>query len=194
MPVELLKFLQSIGAISTIESSGDGGSTEPTSSDNPGDDGNPSSTDEIEDDEPLGEPGKKALIAEREARKEADDARKQAEKDLSAAQARIKELEDASNGDQKLRDDLAVVTKERDKLKAEKESSELRAEVLSEKKVPQNGHALVRGATREELEASADAVLDLLKSAHHIPAPRERSGQKPASVAAGREMFANDKK
>lgn len=194
MDPKLLRLLQTIGYLNFATDPADepGGGDKAAGS--AGDEGNDPESDDDKD-EKLGEPGKKALVAER-------DARKQAEKDLAEARARLKDLEDAGKtDDQKLRDEhetlkaeLAKVTKERDDLVSEKTVAELRTTVLGEKEVPKEGHALVRGATREELEASADAVLELLKSTHRMPAPRDRSGGTQASVAAGREMFAHERK
>ena len=97
-------------------------------------------------DEPLGAPGLAALKSEREAKAAA-------EKRAADAEARIKAFEDAQKTDaQKQADRLAEIERENAELK----SAKTRAEVAAAKGVPA---ALLSGATQQELEASADALI-----------------------------------
>lgn len=97
-------------------------------------------------DEPLGAPGLAALKSEREAKAAA-------EKRAAAAEARIKEFEDAQKTEaEKQAERLAEFERENAELK----SAKTRAEVAAAKGVPA---ALLTGSTQEELEASADALI-----------------------------------
>lgn len=187
-----LKFLQSIGAIACVtDPAGEaGGDDESKSAEGASKDDNPKPAGD--GDEPLGEPGKKALVAER-------DARKQAEKDRDAALARIKEFEDAGKtDDQKLRDEfeqirtsLDTITKERDALVSEKATSKLRAEVLEAKEVPERLRKWVKGSTKEELETAADAVLADFRDENpvNIPGPKKRETTPKVGVSAGGDLY-----
>lgn len=96
--------------------------------------------------EPLGAPGLAALKSEREAKAAA-------EKRAAAAEARIKEFEDAQKTDaEKQAERLAEFERENAELK----SAKTRAEVAAAKGVPAS---LLSGSTQDELEASADALL-----------------------------------
>lgn len=186
-----LKFLQSIGAIAFVTDptgeSGSGG--DPKSSEGGDKGGDPKSAD---GDEPLGDGGKKALVAER-------DARKQAEKDRDAAIARVKEFEDAGKtDDQKLRDEfeqlrtnLAAITQERDELVSEKATGKLRTEVLEAKDVPERLRKWVTGSTKEELEQSAAAVLEDFRDENpvNIPGPKKRETTPKVGVSAGGDLY-----
>lgn len=185
MDPKYLMFLQSIGAIACVTDPADeaGGSEEPTGTEGDGD---------KDGDEPLREPGKKALVAEREARE-------QAEKDLRAANARIKEFEDAGKSDdQKLRDEyeqmktqLAEITADRDNLVAEKTTSKLRSEVLDAKEVPERLRKWVTGSSKEELESSADSVLEDFRDENpvNIPGPKKRETAPKVGVSAGGDLY-----
>lgn len=97
-------------------------------------------------DEPLGAPGLSALKSEREAKAAA-------EKRAAAAEAKVKEFEDRDKSEtQKQQEALAQAQKELADLTVAK----TRAEVAAAKGVPA---ALLNGATQEELEASADALI-----------------------------------
>lgn len=97
-------------------------------------------------DDPLGAPGLAALKSEREAKAAA-------EKRAAAAEARIKEFEDAQKTEaEKQAERLAEFERENAELK----SAKTRAEVAAAKGVPAS---LLSGSTQEELEASADALI-----------------------------------
>lgn len=97
-------------------------------------------------DEPLGAPGLAALKSEREAKAAA-------EKRAAAAEARIKEFENAQKTEaEKQAEALAEAKAELANLLAAK----TRAEVAAAKGVPVE---LLAGSTQEELEASADALI-----------------------------------
>ena len=100
-------------------------------------------------DEPLGEPGKKALVAEREARK-------QAQANLAALQ---KQIDDANKtAEQKAAEELA----EAKKAVAASDAKALRYEIAAEKGVDLKLASRLVGTTREDLEADADKLLGLL--------------------------------
>ena len=109
------------------------------------------------EDQPLGEAGEKALEAFKQRAREAEARIKELEP--LAAQAR--EIEEAQKSEvQKAQDKLA---KEAEARKAA-ESKLLRFEVAAEKEVPADALDFLVGDTREELEAKADKLLELVKS------------------------------
>ncbi|AEI11824.1 hypothetical protein [Cellulomonas gilvus] len=142
------------------------------------DDGVPSDS----GDEPLGEPGKKALVAEREARAKA-------EADL--AQLR-KEIEDSKkSAEQRAADDLAQA--QRDAAAADLRA--LRYEVAAAKGLDLQLAPRLTGATKAELEADAEALKALIPTTAPTPKPDPSQGggggaDKATSVAAGRSLFA----
>ena len=97
-------------------------------------------------DELLGEPGKAALQAEREARKAAD-------KELNDLRAKLQAIEDKDKTDQQRADDELAKTRQEI---ADLTVAKTRAEVAATKGVPV---ALLSGTTQAEVEASADALL-----------------------------------
>lgn len=97
-------------------------------------------------DEPLGAPGLAALKSEREAKAAA-------EKRAAAAEARIKEFEDAQKTESEKQADALAEAKSQ---LAELTVAKTRAEVAAAKGVPAD---LLNGSTQEELEASADALI-----------------------------------
>lgn len=105
------------------------------------------------DPDKLGEGGVKALQSER-------DARSRAEKDLSAANARIKELEDATKStDDRERERVANLEKsdrEKDGTISGLESKLLRYEIAAAKGLDLKAALRLQGSTREEIEADAD--------------------------------------
>lgn len=103
-------------------------------------------------DEKLGEPGIKALHAER-------DARKQAEKDLEETRARIKELEDASKSDDQKQAERLQTLEQSDRQKDSKISS-LEADLTRYRVAAAEGLDLeaaerLRGSTEDEIRADA---------------------------------------
>ena len=101
----------------------------------------------------LGEAGKKALEAERAARKEAD-------KLLADARNKIKEFEDRDKSEtQKLQEERDALKAKADRLEIEN----LRRDVAAEKGIDLKAANRLVGTTREELEADADALFEVLK-------------------------------
>lgn len=103
----------------------------------------------------LGEAGKKAIQAEREARKNA-------EKELADVRAKVKEFEDRD------KTETQRITEERDALKAKADRLEvenLRRDVAIAKGIPLEAAGRLVGTTRDELEADADALATVLKGA-----------------------------
>lgn len=137
--------------------------------------------------EALGEGGKKALDAEREARKEADKAARAAKAELKALAAEVEALKDrdrtdieraeaAKKRDQEEKDALA---RERD----EAVTALLRYEVAAEKGLTGEAVNLLSGGSREELEARADSILALLDAAKPKNGPVvPAEGKSPAGV------------
>ena len=113
----------------------------------------------------------KALIErERAAAKAADDARK-------AAEAKVQEFEEKDKSElEKL---TGKLTKAETKA-AEAESKLLRFTVAAEKQIPAEAVDLLQGTTREDLEANADKILELVKS-------RNANEEKPDFDGGARE-------
>lgn len=114
----------------------------------------PPATGGQDDDQPLGEPGKRALQAER-------DARAQAQKDLTAAQNRIKELEDAGKTDAQRQSERLTELEQTDRQK-DTTIAALQADLLRYKVAAAEGLDLeaaerLRGTTEDELRADAKA-------------------------------------
>lgn len=120
-------------------------------------------------DDALGEAGKKALNAEREARKEA-------EKRLKELDARVKEFEDRDKTEQeRAQEHLERLTGDLDATRASLAAAELnlaRVEVAHAKGIPTELVPRLRGETREELEADADALLEIVGK-REAEAPRK---------------------
>lgn len=194
MDPKLLALLQLVGALQfatdPTDEGGGGGGSSPTSSDDPAGTGdNPKSADadvEPEDeDEPLGEPGIKALKSERiraaQAKKRAD-----------AAEARLKEIEDAEKTElQRAQERVAELEKTTQAYEAEKTRTQLRASVLASKNVPSEWADFVTGDTEDEMNKAADRILANLSQADRGPALRPTSGNPGGSVEAGREAAKN---
>lgn len=140
---------------------------DPTKTDDPVDD---KSKDDPTPDPDAG--AKKALEAERAARREA-------EKQLKEFQAKLKEIEDKDKSEvDKLREQLAELTKDRDALQA----NALRAEIAMAKGLTAAQAKRLVGATREELEADADEILEAFPTKGGVTPPPSR---KPASDLRG---------
>lgn len=107
-------------------------------------------------DEPLGDGGKKALDAEREARRQADKA---------LADLR-KEIEDSKKtAEQKASDALNAAQRTAD----ENAARALRYEVAAAKGLDLSLAARLSGTTKEELEADADSLMELIPKATAQP-------------------------
>lgn len=120
-------------------------------------------------DDALGDAGKKALHAEREARKEA-------EKRLKELDARVKEFEDRDKTEQeRAQEHLERLTGDLDATRASLAAAELnlaRVEVAHAKGIPAELVPRLRGETREELEADADELLGIVGK-REAEAPRK---------------------
>ena len=132
--------------------SGDNGQDSGNTQD-PGNTQAPSSQDPDQG-ETLGEHGKRALNAEREARK-------QAEKDLHAAQSRVRELEDATKSDgQKQAErlqELEQTDREKDTTIASLQADLMRFRVAAAEGLDLEAAERLRGTTEDEIRADAKA-------------------------------------
>jgi hypothetical protein len=120
----------------------------------------------------LGDAGKRALDNERKARRAA-------EKRLAELEAKVKETEDAEKSElQRLQDKVDELTKRAEAAEAKAH----RYEVAAEKGLtPAQARRLV-GATKEELEADADAMVEelgLKKPEEEKPADEETEEETP---------------
>lgn len=115
---------------------------------------NPPANDGKDGDEPLGEGGKKALQAER-------DARTQAQKALTDAQNRIKELEDATKTDEQKRADrvqeLESSDRQKDTTIAGLQADLMRFRVAAAEGLDLEAAERLRGTTEDEIRADAKA-------------------------------------
>lgn len=145
--------------------------------------------------EALGEGGIKALQAEREARKQADNARKEIEAKLAAANAEIErfqagertELENAQHAAQK----QAEATAEAVKRAEAAEAALLRFEVAQAKGLTGEALDLLTGTTREELEAKADSILKIMDSHKNTVPVVPGEGHSPEVRSGPEQDFAN---
>jgi hypothetical protein len=102
----------------------------------------------------LGDAGKKALEAERAARRDAD-------KQLRAVQEELKKLQDKDKSEtDRLRDEVEQLKAQ----SAEGAAKALRAEVALSKGLSAAHAKRLVGTTREELEADADEILEAFPS------------------------------
>jgi hypothetical protein len=112
----------------------------------------------------LGEAGKKALAAERAAKKAA-------EKQLSELTKRLQEYEDRDKTEaQKLAERAAAAEQERDALML----TALRQRVALEKGLPAQLADRLKGSTEEEMSADADELLALVPATDLTAAPGPR--------------------
>lgn len=144
--------------------------------------------------DPLGEPGIKALQAERDARQKAEQ---------ESAKLR-KQIEDSKkSAEQKAADDLAAATRATAEADARAASAALdvaRFQAAAKHGVPLSMAGRIQGSTPEEIDADAKGLADLLgqggpgKPWPMPAADRSQGGgagsDKGASVSAGRELFA----
>ena len=178
MDPQLMNLLQIVGALAFADSPDDTGG----SASAPADDAKDSDENGDDDqDKPLGENGIKALKSERlraaEAKKRAD-----------AAEARLKELEDAEKTElQRAQERVAELEKANQAYEDTKRRTELRASVLATKNVPSEWADFVTGDTEDEMNKAADRILANLSSADSGPVLRSTSGQPGGSVESGRE-------
>ena len=127
--------------------------------------------------EGLGEGGKKALSAEREARKAA-------EKAAAELKAKLDEIEQANLSDLEKAQQAAKAATDR---LAEMEATSLRQKVAIEKGVPAKWVDRLRGDTEEELAADADQILADIQQSPTTPKPDLSQGSQgtpqPATAA-----------
>ncbi len=148
--------------------------------------GNPETTDQTETPPPgeeLGDGGKKAIEAEREARK-------QAERQLRQAKAALKEYEEQAAQIAQLREQAEIA----EKRAIEAEQERLRQKVASDKGVPVSR---LTGVTEEELSAAADELIAWRDQSKPPapPAPAKRPDHESLrSGASGVENTASDPK
>lgn len=146
-------------------------------------------------DEKLGEPGIKALQAER-------DARSRAEKDLADARAALQKIEDEKLSDiDRARKEVADSNARLEALGLEN----ARLAALANHPVPKDYQDLVTGHDAESFAASAKKVAALAAAAEgrgKLPDPVRESGSRSTtettstggSISAGRAMFADKNK
>lgn len=133
---------------------------------------------------------RRALMAERRAARTA-------RQELAAAQARLKELEDASKTEEQRREDSAKeLQSENASLKSENDRKDallLRYEVAAAKGLDLKAASRLQGTTREEIEADAADWIRQWGSGSGTQPPQQdpgqgaRSGQRPSSYSQGAE-------
>lgn len=138
-------------------------------------------TDEQHGDE-LGERGKAAIAAEREARKATERKLREAQTRLQESQAQLKEYEDKNKSElQKLveRVEAAELAKvEAERAKAEAEMTAMRSRVAASKGVPMSA---LTGTTEDELIAAADELLAWRAAQSGVKRPPASPGKSGAS-------------
>lgn len=133
----------------------------------------------------LGDAGKRALTAER-------DARKAAERELADARARLKEIEDANLSEiEKAKRDAEEARSELASLQLES----TRSRIALEKGVPSDLIEFITGDTAEEMAAKADVLVARLAPASTSPKPDRTQGtssvqQKATTADQFSEFFA----
>lgn len=144
-------------AVDSVEPTGDPVETEPTTD--------------------LGDAGKKALAAERAAKRAA-------EKRAAELEARVQEFEDSNKSEQ---EKAAARAEAAEKRAAEAEAKALRLEVADELKVPANLRKFLTASTADDLREQATALMDELTAAtagqRTTPRPDPTQGAKPDGVA-----------
>jgi hypothetical protein len=139
-------------------------------------------------DEQLGEGGKKALTAER-------DARSVAEKALATANARIKELEDATKSEDDKRNErfnaLEKSDKEKDATISTQAAKILRYQIAAQKGLDLTAAERLIGNTKEEIEADADDFAKKFgsKRVGEVPGAGER-GHDASTAQPGQSRMA----
>ncbi len=147
-------------------------------------------TEPVDQHDDLGDAGKKAIDAEREARKTAEKDAREAKKAVAAALLKVKEYEDRDKSEtQKAAERIAELEKalaDKDTVIAAKDKAAVRAKVAETKGVPAN---LVTGDTPEEMEASAEAALEWAGTGRK-PIGALRSGASASNSADPKEKAA----
>ncbi len=125
-------------------------------------------------DDGLGDAGKRALDSERKARRDAEGKLKKAEDQLE----QLKRDGDSSKSEmEKVREQITKLEKRAE----EAELKVLRAEIAQKKNLPPALARWLHGASREELEANADELLEAVgkKSDGAKPDGESKDGAKP---------------
>lgn len=168
--------------------SGTGGGSADTGDGTSGDDStgddSDDSDDDSEDDEPLGPAGRKALAA----------ARAKASEATRHAAALQKQIDDSKKtAEEKAADDLAAAQRDA----ADAHLKALKYEVAAAKGIDLKLAPRLTGATKAELEADADVLMESIPTpTGGTPKPDRSQGggsggtDKGASVSAGRDLFA----
>lgn len=140
-------------------------------------------TPETESDESLGESGKKALDAEREARKALEKQLREVGKAREALEGKVREFEDRDKSET---EKLTGRIKELEQLYAQSQQSLsakdvdiLRRDVARDKNVPVSA---VTGTTKEEMEAAADSLLEWRGSQPKKPTGFQSGASAPNSA------------
>ena len=151
-------------------------------------------------DEQLGDAGKKALNAEREARKTADAAAADLKKQLDAANAQLAaakndglpEWQQKFNALQEKLDGALAAQKQAEEAAQAATLAQLRTDRASAKGLPAALAKKLTGTTSDELDAEIDELLPHLGTAGPKPNPQQGnpSQSRGGSLAAGRERYA----
>ncbi|MDO4240850.1 hypothetical protein, partial [Micrococcus sp.] len=153
---------------------------------NEADAGTEATTDGDEPDEALGEPGKKALQAEREAKKVAEQSAKDAQTALAAEQQAHTTAKERVAA---LEADLAQVKEQAATAAATQRELDL-MKALYEHRVPAEHRHLVKGDTAEELMAAAESIAQLAARPGVVPLSGTTGTTSPhtSSLDAGRDL------
>ena len=153
-------------------------------------------TNQQADENALGDAGKRALDAERRARKEADKRIAEYEKRLNDAQKRIDSFEDANRDELEKREHKLKKAQE----ELEKKSRELDAlnrkvlttRIAAEYDLPQDMASRLQGDTEQDLREDAEKLQALLapRSAR-IPAPVRQEGANSGNSRTAAQSFAD---
>lgn len=172
----------------------EGNTGEGAEGDKPGDSDNPTGeAGDPGDNNPLGEKGLKALQAERYAREKA-------EKDLKAAQKKIADLEAQPNsGPDPDPSDSQSGESGPDDAGDSGDSAEQSLEIarlsaLIDHPVPKEYRHLVKGDTKEDIEASAKAISELAKRPGVVHESGTGGDTKPGSISEHRAQIRARKK
>lgn len=169
--------------------------------DNPnpnGPQGDPAPSDEPAPD--LGEGGKKALTAERDARKAAETAVKDLQKQLDEATSKLAavttdglpEWQQQINALKSQLDGEVTARKQAENEAAQAKLSQLRLDRATAKSLPPVLAKKLTGTTAEDIDAEIDELLPLVTSGGPRPNPQQGtpSHGRGGSVSAGRERYA----
>lgn len=145
--------------------------------------------------EALGDAGKKALQAEREARRHAETEKRALEARLVELTDRV-EVFEAGNRSEIENARIAAERLEAAKQEAETKAAEaearlLRYEVAQEKGLTGDALNLLTGSTRDELEAKADSILALIEQRVSAPPVVKQEGHSPEQTSGAQHDFAN---